>query len=254
MIFLSGITRTQKPTAKMDSTTQNRLVEINRAFYREFAEPFAQTRERLQPGVLRLLPRVPSGARVLDLGCGSAETAHWLAEHANPSSYLGWDFSAELLGVASARRYPFAAQFEQADLLDAPWQRLEASRFERIFLFAALHHIPSLTRREAILHTATRLLADDGQLWMSNWQFQRDPKFAARILPWREAGLADRQVDAEDYLLDWRQGGRGLRYVHVVTDEERAHLARISGCAEKEFFHSDGKNGEGADYCVWEKI
>jgi tRNA (uracil-5-)-methyltransferase TRM9 len=204
--------------------------------------------------VLRLLPRVSNGARILDLGCGSAETAHWLAVNGKLESFVGWDASAELLEIAAARAYPFAASFQQADLLAPPWQELAAGRFDRIFLFAVLHHIPGLTHREAVLRAATRLLAEGGQLWMSNWQFLRDPKYAARVLPWSDAGIDARQLEPNDFLLDWRQGGHGLRYVHIVSDEERAHLARLAGCAEKEFFFSDGMDQRGADYSIWEKI
>jgi tRNA (uracil-5-)-methyltransferase TRM9 len=238
----------------MDTQTIQRLVDINRKFYREFAAPFAQTRMRLQPGVLRLLPRIPAGASVLDLGCGSAETAHWIASNGRLNSYIGWDVSADLLKIAAERAYPFDTSFRQVDLLDAPWQELSGLRFDRIMLFAVLHHIPGLASREAVLRALTKLLPDGGQLWMSNWQFLRDPKYAARVLPWSEADIDPRQLEPEDYLLDWRHGGRGLRYVHVIHEEERAHLIRLAGCVEKEFFLSDGNLRKGSDYSVWEKI
>jgi SAM-dependent methyltransferase len=237
----------------MNEEQAEQLVKINGDFYRTFASPFAQSRERLQPGVKRLLATVPSGARILDLGCGSAQTARWLAANGRLESYAGWDASAELLQIASARTYPFPAVFRQADLLSAPWQDLAGARFDRIFLFAVLHHIPGFVYRERILRALTGVLADGGQVWMSNWQFLRDPKYAARILPWGEAAVDESKVEPGDYLLDWRMGGRGLRYVHILGAEERTRLASAAGFIEWECFEADGKGERGSDYSVWGK-
>jgi len=54
------------------------LLRINLEFYQTFAGPFAATRRRLQPGVVRALRSVQSEASVLDLGCGAAELARGL--------------------------------------------------------------------------------------------------------------------------------------------------------------------------------
>ena len=47
------------------------LLRINLEFYQTFAEAFAGTRRRLQPGALRAIHSVSDQASVLDLGCGS---------------------------------------------------------------------------------------------------------------------------------------------------------------------------------------
>ena len=39
----------------MNPTTLSRLLDLNRQFYQAFALPFSATRQRLQPGVLRIL-------------------------------------------------------------------------------------------------------------------------------------------------------------------------------------------------------
>jgi hypothetical protein len=39
--------------------------------------------------------------------------------------------------------------------------------------------------------------------------------------------------------------------VHVIDAQERIALAEQSGFIEKEFFVSDGKGGNFADYAVW---
>ena len=51
----------------------------------KFSADFAQTRERLQPGVVRIAREVAREARLLDLGCGGGQLAtHLLAETASP--------------------------------------------------------------------------------------------------------------------------------------------------------------------------
>ena len=75
----------------MDSDTIQRLLALNYQFYQTFAAPFSATRQRLQPGVLRLLPAIPETARLLDLGCGNGELARQLhATAASRAATWGW--------------------------------------------------------------------------------------------------------------------------------------------------------------------
>jgi 2-polyprenyl-3-methyl-5-hydroxy-6-metoxy-1,4-benzoquinol methylase len=87
----------------MKATTVQRLLDLNRQFYQQFAHPFAETRQRLQPGVKRILERIPMDARILDIGCGSGELAHELARRGFRGVYVGIDFSQALLDVARRR-------------------------------------------------------------------------------------------------------------------------------------------------------
>jgi len=61
-------------------------------------------------------------------------------------------------------------------------------------------------------------------------------------------------VDAGDYLLDWRSGGEGLRYVHHFGEAELRELAATTGFQVKEVFYSDGETGNLGLYQVWEAI
>jgi tRNA (uracil-5-)-methyltransferase TRM9 len=231
-----------------------RIAEINRDFYSNYAEPFSQTRSHLQPGVLRLLQELPADACILDIGCGSAQVTAWLADHATPHRYIGVDASEELLRIASSRELPFPAEFHFADLLSTAWhQPLKGNTFDRVFLFAVLHHIPGVENRLSIVRTIANLLRPNGQLWMSNWQFLRDPKLAARVIPWPAVGITAGDLEESDYLLDWRQGGMAHRYVHIIEEGERMMLAQNSGFIERSAFKSDGKSGDGSDYSIWEK-
>jgi hypothetical protein len=88
----------------------------------------------------------------------------------------------------------------------------------------------------------------------SEWQFLGSERLRARIQPWSEAGLEAPDVDLGDFLLDWRQGGYGLRYVHHFTLNELEELAEETGFMIQETFRSDGEGGNLGLYQVWRPI
>jgi tRNA (uracil-5-)-methyltransferase TRM9 len=236
----------------VESEIARRLVDLNRAFYQSFAASFAETRARVQPGAHRLLARIGSETQVADFGCGNGNAAGFLAEHGFRGAYLGLDVSDALVDIARARALPFPAQFLTADFLTPGWERsLTEHSFDFILLFAVLHHIPGGDHRAAFLQATRKLLLPGGHLFLSTWQFHRSEKLRARVVPWKDAGFNEADLDAGDYLLDWRREGRGLRYVHVVDGAERRALAVESGFTEREAFASDGEGGRLADYAVW---
>jgi tRNA (uracil-5-)-methyltransferase TRM9 len=243
----------------MDADTSQRLVDLNLQFYQTFAQPFSATRQRLQPGVRRLLERIPVEASVLDLGCGNGELWRALAARGQRGAYRGVDFSPGLLqaavGLANLGDHAGQASFFQADLSGPDWARdLAISPVEVATALAMLHHLPGARRREQFLRQARGLLKPQGRLYLSNWQFLNSERLRARIQPWELIGLAPSQVDAGDYLLDWRQGGYGLRYVHHFSPAELSELAQASGYCILESFYSDGEGGRLSIYQTWELL
>jgi SAM-dependent methyltransferase len=239
----------------MDSDIARRRVLLNSAFYQSFARAFAATRERVQPGVERLLELVASAASVLDLGCGSAPILGRLAAFGFDGTYVGLDLSPELVRIARSRiaqGLPFQAQALTVDLMKDVWPLPGGMHFERALLFAVLHHLPGSQARLALLRRARQQLDENGLLLLSNWQFNRSPRLRARLVPWEAAGFAEGDLDPGDFLIDWRRGGRGLRYIHLLEKEERLLLCAQSGFHERQSFPSDGEGGRLSDYAVWE--
>lgn len=237
----------------MDSGTAARLVEINQEFYTRFGDSFSATRHRLQPGVRRVLAKLTGEESILDLGCGNGELARELAKRGHRGAYLGVDFSLPLLREAESLPEEFPAQFLQADLtrLQAVSdERLAIGGWDVITAFAVLHHIPSTELRLDLLRVVHELLNADGMFIHSHWQFLNSEKLKARIQPWETVSLSGK-VDAGDYLLDWRSGGQGLRYVHHFTQEELAGLAEASQFQVVEAFSSDGETGDLGLYQAW---
>ena len=238
----------------MDSGTARRLIEINRDFYTRFGDSFSATRRRIQPGIRRVLEMLKGDESILDLGCGNGELARELAKRGHRGPYLGLDFSLPLLRGARIQPEGFSARFMQADLtqLSAVSSQLSIeSGWSLVTAFAVLHHIPSTELRLNILGAVHRLLGLGGLFIHSNWQFLNSEKLKARIQAWGAAGLAETKVEAGDYLLDWRNGGQGLRYVHHFDEEERNGLATASRFEVVNAFFSDGETGNLSLYQIW---
>ena len=239
----------------MNSSTAARLIELNKDFYTRFGDSFSATRQRIQPGVRRVLETLNGDENILDLGCGNGELARVLAQRNHRGSYLGVDFSLPLLRDAESIPEGFSATFQQADLtaLENSSFIIQHSSFDIVFSFAVLHHIPSRELRLNILNTVHELLKPDGFFIHSNWQFLNSEKLKARIQPWDVAAISESEVDAGDYLLDWRSGGAGLRYVHHYNEVELKELAEETGFHIQDVFYSDGETGNLGLYQVWGK-
>jgi len=239
----------------MDSSTAARLIELNRVFYTRFGDSFSATRHRIQPGVRRVLESLIGDESILDLGCGNGELARELAQRGHRGPYLGVDFSLPLLRDAESQPEGFSATFKQVDLtqLSAPSAQLSVTgHWSRITAFAVLQHIPSAELRLNISRKIRELLAENGRFILSNWQFLNSEKLKARIQPWEAAAISESEVDAGDYLLDWRSGGEGLRYVHHFGESELQELAKATDFEVVETFYSDGEGGNLGLYQVWE--
>jgi tRNA (uracil-5-)-methyltransferase TRM9 len=241
----------------MNSSTAAYLIEINREFYTQFGDSFSATRHRIQPGVRRVLETLKGDESILDLGCGNAELSRELAKRGHSGPYLGVDFSRPLLRDAAFQAEGFSAKFMQADLtqLSVVSPQLSiAGGWSVITAFAVLHHIPSTELRLEILRVVHQLLKEDGIFAHSNWQFLNSEKLKTRVQPWEVVSLSGSELEAGDYLLDWRSSGKGLRYVHHFEEQELRDLAKESNFSVIDTFYSDGETGNLGLYQIWQPI
>jgi tRNA (uracil-5-)-methyltransferase TRM9 len=241
----------------VEPSTQQRLLDLNRQFYQTFALQFSATRQRLQPGVRQILEKLSTSNRILDLGCGNGELARALAGGGQRGLYVGIDFSPDMISEANrragAQALEFNRQFIQADLAAPDWDAaLPGSAYDHVLAFAVLHHLPGAELRLQTLRKVRRLLSSEGRFIHSEWQFLNSPRLSARIQPWEAIKMETSMVDPGDYLLDWRHGGSGLRYVHLFDPDELADLAKKTGFQIMETFLSDGEGGNLGLYQVWE--
>ena len=258
----------------MQPETIQQILELNRQFYQNLAEQFSSTRFRLQPGVQKILHSLPEDARILDLGCGNGELWRNLGREDFKGEYTGIDFSSDLLRLASLQKpdtpidslhatvhqadYPGSQPkhsnplFIQQDLSQDDWDSSLAGKdYNYILAFSVLHHIPGKELRLKILRKIHKLLTPNGRFIHSEWQFLDSERLRERIQPWESVGLSSDLVDFNDFLLDWRHSGYGLRYVHHFSEEELSDLAKDSQFRIIESFRSDGQGGKLGLYQVW---
>lgn len=213
-----------------------------------------------------ILNEIPTRGNWLDLGCGNGRLALEWDRQRRSGSYIGLDFSEQLLEYARQeieilRISPgLSIDFLQADLATSDWPaNLPRLKWVGILAFAVLHHIPSRELRINLLKNIHQLLDEDGRFIFSVWQFQHSRKLLERQISWESAGLSESEVDPGDYLMDWRSEYKdddsrlGVRYVHLFTRQELADLAQIAGFQIMDIFDADGFNGKLGHYEIWRK-
>jgi tRNA (uracil-5-)-methyltransferase TRM9 len=240
----------------MDEETIQKLLALNREFYAAFAQPFAASRSLSDPALTSILPHIPQRARVLDVGCGNGRLALLLDRERPGVTYLGIDATPALIEAARAQADKLvgvAAEFRIADIARPGWsEALSGMSFDRIVALAVLHHVPSFDLRLQVVRESARLLEFGGRLILSTWQFLDSARLRRKVVDWAEVDVAEESLEPGDYLLDWRRGGRGLRYCHLVDEAEVERLAAGSGFRVRETFHAGGREGDLSLFAVLE--
>lgn len=241
----------------MDTASFQRLLQINRDFYAATADDFAETRASGWLGWARLLPHLPQTGplRVLDVGCGNARLANYLAERIDrPIDYTGIDSSSRLLALAHDRLAPDmrirAVLLERDALLDP----LPTGPFDLVAAFGLIHHIPDLHQREACIAALGQRVAVGGVLAVTLWKFYEYERFRARIVPWSQIDRPPAVLENGDYLLDWRAGQPALRYCHYVDEREEAALIDAARLPLIDRYRSDGEGGRVNAYLIWRRL
>jgi SAM-dependent methyltransferase len=240
----------------VNEKTRDQLIDLNRTFYQTFAHEFSATRQRLQPGVLRILNQITSQESVLDLGCGNGELGKELFIRGHKGPYVGLDSNADLLKIARGNLPELSSvSLIQKNLTSPSWDTdLPVKQYDIILAFAVLHHIPGAALRQQLIEKIKSLSVPDGRFIHSEWQFLNSPRLRKRIQPWDKVGLNLDQVEAGDFLIDWRQGGQGFRYVHHFDIRELESLAVDTGFKILETFSSDGEGGNLGLYQIWKRV
>ncbi len=228
----------------MDAETVKTLLELNRKFYSQFSADFSATRASERFNLEPLREYLANDMRLLDAGCGNGRLAGALERAGFALDYFGIDGSPELVAFARQKNAVLKnvrAQFRVVDLAAPRWSESlrDASPFDVIVSLAVLHHIPSFALRANVLREIRALLKPHGVFVMSNWRFLNAERLRKKIAAWDKVMIDDAQREANDYLLDWKRGGTGYRYVHLVDEKEAAQLARASGFEIVAQFHAD---------------
>ena len=187
----------------------------------------------------KIIERIKPGVRVLDLGCGHGRIAQSVPQGV---AYTGMDFSAKMLAEAVKRiENKIQKTFVIGNLTDRVWPEIVTdTTYHWVFLRAVLHHIPSYSYRRRLVIRAAQCLSIDGILILANWQFLNVKRLQKRLLPWSNLNLQPEDVEAGDYLLDWKRDGYGIRYVHLIDEDETLKLALDAGLTIQDLYYADG--------------
>jgi len=241
----------------VDENTVEKLLTLNHEFYATFAELFADSRTLSDPALTSILPYIPAGARVLDVGCGNGRLALLLDQERPGTAYVGVDAVPELIEVARAQagQLDISTDFHMLDISRPDWSDpFRGVSFDYIVTLAVLHHIPSFRLRARALREMAELLAPRGRVLLSTWQFLDSDRLRRKIVDWTEAGIPPQALEPGDYLLDWNRGGRGLRYCHLVGETELRQLAAESGLSVRTTFRAGGREGNLSLFAMLDKV
>ena len=232
----------------MNDETIERLLALNRRFYASFAEHFAASRSVSDPALTSILPYLPYDATILDVGCGNGRLALLLDQERPGSTYVGVDAIPELIEEAreQAGQLPQTdTTFSVADVTRPNWTKgLPQVPFDCTVVLAVLHHVPDFGLRARVLRAVAAVLKPQGYTILSTWRFLAHARMRRKIVDWDEVGIDEGQLEPGDYLLDWKRGGRGLRYCHMVDEQEVERLAAASGFVVRETFRAGGREGD----------
>ncbi len=234
----------------MDQAVIDQLNDLNRAFYDASADDFESTRRGIWAGWDRLIPYLPAVLSALDVGCGTGRFGAFLAQRLTTVRYHGMDYSARLLDHARALLTAHGVDFtlETRDIVTEP---PDQGAYDLVVAFGLLHHVPGRARRESLVRALADRVAAGGVLVWSEWRFYEYERFRERIIGWDTLDpQIGAQVEAGDYLLDWRQGDLGRRYCHYIDDVEHAALIAASGLTLIESFRADSHTRAANCYAV----
>lgn len=242
----------------MNANTRQRLNAINRTFYATTAPEFDATRAQPWPGWKGVLDHLDTNSEaplsVLDVGCGNGRFARFLASalETRPLRYHGVDNNPALLAIARQTLDTLPqidATLGNRDVILSP---PEQGLYDLVVAFGLLHHVPGADFRRAFMTQLAERVAPGGLLAFACWRFAEYERFQQRIVPWPD-DFPVAELDADDYLLDWRRGESALRYCHHVNDAEHAALIQATGLTELTTYRADGFTGDVNCYSLLKK-
>lgn len=120
-----------------------------------------------------LIPKLESGIKVLDLGCGPGRYTNTLAQRFPNSTFTGMDISSHAIELACAvkeRKGLKNVTFIEANLLNL--QDDWTGAFDMVFVYDVLHDLPDPFK--ALSHIY-RVLKDDGCLSLVDFGYHSNP-------------------------------------------------------------------------------
>lgn len=228
----------------MQKETKEKLIAANAKFYSEVAGDFSNSRQTPWRGWEKLWKDLQNynlqPSTILDVGCGNARFLDFLQTKIDNFYYIGIDNNSKFI-EESHNKHP-SHKFIQADLgMDLP-EEILLHKYDLIILIAVLHHLPGYNSRIKLLNTLSKVLTNRGMMAITYWNFLEEPSLKRKIYPFTELGINSSLVEEGDYLLNWGDGNKHLRYCHYFSKDEKQKVINDIDLEFVSGFDADGKS------------
>jgi len=148
-----------------------KILDDNLTTYNAIADKFSDTRSRPWPAMEKLTRKyVKDGDEILDVGCGNGRLTQMTNDQFPMTSYMGVDFSEKLIDIAKEKFENNKIKFAVGNVLNLD---LGERKFDSVFMFAVLNHIPGEELQLRALQNIRKVLKPGGVLTMTNWNLWR---------------------------------------------------------------------------------
>lgn len=221
----------------MNKNKQKELLLLVEKNYKEVSSEYSETRKKeIWPNLRQFLEKIPVGARILDIGCGSAKVLQVLKD--KNIKYLGVDPSKELLDMA--RKDFTGFQFKVGNILNLG--EVPGLNYDYVLCVAVLHHIPGEDLRVKALKQLKNKVADGGKIILSVWNLWESKKHNKLIWKFLFLKLLRKnEMDFGDITFDWLGPNKksSKRYYHAFTLRELKKLCKKAGLRVEEELNDD---------------
>jgi len=198
------------------------------ANYNTIAKDWDISRYRPSPIKIKLLKAVKKGMIVGDIGCGNGLIIPEVLKN-GAKKYFGLDISSGLIKIAK-NKYATEIKKGKAELqvgnaLKLPYKN---NKFDVIFSFAVMHHLPGQENHLKFLQEINRVLKPGGKAVIINWNLlnkKTSDKFQIKekLVQTKKEGYNERDV-----FVTWKAtpGLDVQRFIHIFISEELKFLAK----------------------------
>ncbi len=204
----------------MDKEYAQYLLNKTKNDYNLISEDFSRTRWNIWAEFNIFRDYVENGDRVLDVGCGNGRLLELLKD--KNINYTGSDVAEKLIDIAK-RKYP-QNKFSVSDARELPFP---SNHFDKVFLIAVLHSIPSEEFRLQILKKIREVLKPGGLLILTVWDVWRKEAMMLLLKYFFLRLIGKSKLDYKDVFVPWAD--KTNRYYHFFTKKELNGLILKAG-------------------------